>query len=197
MDQAKILFIAMACHEANKRWCEANGDETQSHWETAEQWQRDSAIKGVEFRINNPNAGEDSQHNAWMADKINDGWVWGETKDFGLKTHPCIVPFNRLSAFQQKKDRLFCAIVDVLKDAIPAENKILSFGQEAVGASFNPSNMPEVDKCKQLFADAIDQMNDLRNASESGGQKRHASAAITDIETAQMRAVKALTWRGK
>ena len=57
-----IFFIAMACHEANKVWCEAHGDLTQKHWYEAELWQRDSAIKGVEFRLNNPKAGKDTQH---------------------------------------------------------------------------------------------------------------------------------------
>lgn len=109
------LYIAMACHEANKRWCESQGDDTQRHWEDAEEWQRDSAIKGVNFRLENPNAGEDTQHNAWMKDKVDAGWVYGENKDAGLKTHPCIVPFSDLPEFQQKKDRLFCAIVDALK----------------------------------------------------------------------------------
>ena len=111
----KVMYIAKACHEANKVWCQANGDESQRHWDQAEQWQRDSAVKGVEFRVNNPESGEDAQHNAWMADKVNDGWVYGEVKDADAKTHPCIVPFNELPEFQQKKDALFCAIVDALK----------------------------------------------------------------------------------
>lgn len=71
----------------------------------------------------------------------------------------------------------------------------LSFGQKAVGLTFNPSGDPEVIKCKQIFADAIDQMNDLRNSSNSAGVKRHASTAITMMEDAQMRAVKAITWK--
>jgi len=111
----KIEFIAKACHEANRVWCQANGDDTQKHWDEAEQWQRDSAIKGVEFRIANQDGGYDSQHNSWLSDKLADGWVYGEVKDATAKTHPCIVPFEQLPEFQQKKDRLFCAIVDSLK----------------------------------------------------------------------------------
>ena len=111
----KIITIAIACHEANRVWCIGNGDESQKHWHEAEQWQRDSAIKGVEFRLNNPDAKQDAQHNAWMEDKVNDGWVFGALKDTEKKTHPCIVPFEQLPEFQQKKDALFCAIVDVLK----------------------------------------------------------------------------------
>lgn len=71
----------------------------------------------------------------------------------------------------------------------------LTFGEKAVGLNFNPSQDNQVDVCKQGFAKLIDQMNDLRETSESQDQKRHASVAITEIESAQMRAVKALTWK--
>jgi hypothetical protein len=57
---------------------ELNGDNSQKTG-TKQQWQRDSAIKGVEFKLDNPDAGHDAQHNAWMADKIA-GWVYGEEK---------------------------------------------------------------------------------------------------------------------
>jgi len=107
--------IAIVCHEANRGWCFVNDDSSQKSWNDAEEWQRESAVKGVIFRMENPNAGEDTQHNAWMKDKVDAGWVYGETKDAEKKTHPCIVPFHDLPEFQQKKDKLFCAIVDALK----------------------------------------------------------------------------------
>ena len=44
-----------------------------------------------------------------------------------------------------------------------------TFGQKAVGLSFNPSGDAAVHECKQRFADAIDQMNDLRNSTLSNG----------------------------
>ncbi len=50
-----------------------------------------------------------------MADKIKDGWTHGEVKDADAKTHPCLVPFQQLPAHQQKKDKLFKAIVNALK----------------------------------------------------------------------------------
>lgn len=71
----------------------------------------------------------------------------------------------------------------------------LTFGQKAVGLTFNPSGDDAVAKAKQTIADAIDQMNDLRNTTDDPGVKRHASAAITELESAQMRMVKAITWR--
>lgn len=72
----------------------------------------------------------------------------------------------------------------------------MTFGERAAGCSFNPSNDPDVGRCKQGFADLIDQMNDLRNRSDNAEVKRMASIAITEAQTAQMWAVKAITWRG-
>ena len=111
----EIENIAKCCHEANKAWCEVNGDFTQKSWDEAEQWQRDSAILGVKFRLSNPDSSVDAQHISWMIDKIKDGWVYGHVKDTEKKTHPCIVPYEDLPEFQKKKDALFCAIVDSLK----------------------------------------------------------------------------------
>ena len=113
--QTKIITIAMVCHEANKAFCETNGDSSQKPWEEAEEWQIESAINGVTFRLANPTAHPDRQHINWMDEKIKDGWKYGEVKDSEKKTHPCLVPYNELPLFQQKKDKLFCAIVDALK----------------------------------------------------------------------------------
>ncbi len=114
-DLTKEVGIAKMCHEANKIWCEQNGDGSQKSWDDAEEWQRESAVKGVVFKLENPDAGHDAQHNSWMKEKVDAGWVYGEVKDAEAKTHPCIVPFEQLPIFQQKKDALFCAIVDALK----------------------------------------------------------------------------------
>lgn len=115
MDVREILNIAVVCHQANMAWCQCYGDLSQKDWAQAEPWQRDSAIKGVEYALANPDAPDSAQHDAWMADKIKDGWVYGEVKDATAKTHPCIVPFELLPPMQQAKDKLFRAIVSALK----------------------------------------------------------------------------------
>jgi len=76
-----------------------------------------------------------------------------------------------------------------------SEERELSFGEKAVGLTFNPGNNHEVDKCKREFAAVIDRMNYLRNLSEDTEVKRMASVAITEAQTAQMWAVKAITWQ--
>lgn len=106
--------IARICHEANKGLCDATGDTSQKTWDGAEDWQRESAVKGVEFALANPDAPDSAQHDAWCADKVAAGWVYGEKKDAGAKTHPCLVPFERLPPEQQAKDVLFKAVVNAL-----------------------------------------------------------------------------------
>ena len=76
-------------------------------------------------------------------------------------------------------------------------DRILTYGEKAVGLTFiNPSQDPAVYACKSGFARVIDQMNDLRNATDDTEVKRMASIAITEAQAAQMWAVKAITWRG-
>ena len=70
-----------------------------------------------------------------------------------------------------------------------------TYGRKAVGLNFNPSGDEAVSRCKQIFADAIDQLQELRENSTSGETARLASIAITEAQGAQMWAVKALTWR--
>ena len=109
-----IEQIAVVCHEANKAFCTVIGDNSQKSWAESEQWQRDSAIKGVEFAVMHPDAPASQQHDAWLADKAVNGWKYGPAKNATLKEHPCIVPYEKLPLNQQLKDHLFKAIVKSL-----------------------------------------------------------------------------------
>lgn len=105
--------VAKVCHQANKAFCEYLGDTSQPDWDDAPEWQRESAIKGVQFHHDNPDAGDSASHQSWLEQKVADGWVYGETKDpeASPPTHPCIVPFDQLPAEQQFKDKLFRTVV--------------------------------------------------------------------------------------
>lgn len=107
-----LHHIARTCHEVNRAICEAFGDRSQKSWDEAEQWQRDSAIAGVRYAYNNPDAPPSAQHEAWMRDKAADGWVYGPVKDADAKTHPCMVPYDQLPPEQRVKDYTFKAIVN-------------------------------------------------------------------------------------
>ncbi len=109
-----IESIAAICHEANRAYCRTIGDMSQPDWHHAPAWQQDSARKGVEFHLANPDAGDSASHDNWMKQKIEEGWVYGEEKNPEAKTHPCIVPFDKLPLAQQLKDCLFRGIVHSL-----------------------------------------------------------------------------------
>ena len=70
-----------------------------------------------------------------------------------------------------------------------------SFGDQAVGRSFNPSGNLEVDNLKKKAALFIDDCHAIRSRSDADPEvKRMMSIAITEAQTAQMWAVKAATW---
>lgn len=109
-----INYIAAVCHEANRMFCKSQDDHSQPHWEDAPDWQKESATKGVQFNIANPDAPASASHDSWLEQKRADGWQYGEVKDAEAKTHPCFVPYDELPKEQQAKDHLFKAIVGAL-----------------------------------------------------------------------------------
>lgn len=111
---ADVEKVAKVCHEANRALCAAFGDHSQVAWEDAPEWQRASAIKGVEFCLANPAAPPSANHDSWLEEKRVTGWCYGPVKDADAKTHPCFVPYDGLPANQKAKDHVFKAIVGAL-----------------------------------------------------------------------------------
>lgn len=72
--------------------------------------------------------------------------------------------------------------------------RTITFGEKAVGITFNPSGDVPTQQIKERAAALIDTLNDYRNASEDGEVKRMLSVAITEVQTAQMWGVKGVTW---
>ena len=117
MDKNTVVeMVARVCHQVNKALCESFGDFSQSEWEDAEDWQKESSRTQVAFLIENPDAPPSALHDSWMKEKYNDGWVYGEVKDAEAKTHPCLVDFDKLPGQQQAKDRVFSAVVQSFSD---------------------------------------------------------------------------------
>jgi len=74
----------------------------------------------------------------------------------------------------------------------------MTFGEKAVGLTFNPGGHEKVNAIKQHYAAIIDLLEGYRpgkNGSENHPEvQRMLSVAITEAQTSQMWAVKAVTW---
>lgn len=74
------------------------------------------------------------------------------------------------------------------------QTTLLTYGQKAVGLNFNPGGDENVNKVKQFYAQIIDLINDMLDGTPSE-KARLIKIAITEAQTAQMWAVKAITWK--
>lgn len=113
----RIELAAQIAHETNRAYCQSIGDHSQPPWESAPDWQRDSAIKGVAGVLagNTP----EQSHESWLAEKAATGWVYGPVKDPEAKTHPCFVPYAELPSDQKRKDHLYVGVVRAVLAALP------------------------------------------------------------------------------
>lgn len=82
-----------------------------------------------------------------------------------------------------------------------ATGRELTFGEKAVGITFNPGRNEKVERLKRSAADLIDAMNAEREAikaSEDDGQNGERIAmltiAIRKVQEGQMWSVKSVTW---
>lgn len=110
--------IAKAAHEVNRAYCNSIGDSSQSSWEEAPEWQKQSAINGVHFHWESLQAGilppPSAFHDSWLAEKEQSGWKYGPVKDPEKKEHPCFVPYDQLPQEQKSKDYIFGSVVHQL-----------------------------------------------------------------------------------
>ena len=122
-------------------------------------------------------------------------------EDADKKEHPCFTAYENLPKAQQGKDYSFKNIVEAYKQAF--YTPVVTRGMELVGYSFNPSNLPEVDRAKKLSADLIDMvLNDhddkIAKATAENpityNRNILKTLAVTAMVQAQMAVVKILTW---
>jgi hypothetical protein len=105
------LQIARVAHEINRAYCAAIGDNSQPAWEDAPDWQQRSAANGVQLHLDNPDTTPEQSHEAWLEQKVAEGWKFGPVKNPEAKEHPCMVPYEQLPVEQRVKDHLFAAVV--------------------------------------------------------------------------------------
>ncbi len=198
-----IHAMAYLCHQVNKAYCEAMGDFSQVDWLDAPTNIAQSAIDGVKFRLQNPDATPETIHNNWMEFKIADGWVYGEVKDAEKKTHPSLRPYAELPAAERAKDYIFNAIVRTFS-SLPSDNS-----KEVMNMNFNPGGNPNVTALKFFAAllhtaifevkmDGENRLNDPEDLTKGHqgykpGVHELYQRAMQDLEIVQMLTVKATT----
>lgn len=121
-----------------------------------------------------------------MEDELNAGDVDVKSLNEELNT-------GDLKNFEEKFEEALKQSGEQLQNFADAPQRQLTFGERAVGVSFNPSKDPRVDEMKAWAAWGIDKIKEYERKADSGG-KRHFAIATTELESVQMRIVKALTW---
>lgn len=104
--------IARICHEANRALQLTLHEDVNPPWDVCTTSFKDSVRDGVMNAKDGHWPRE--MHEDWCQFKLNQGWTYGEKKDFGAKTHPNLVPYEELPEEQKRKDDLFVSIVRVL-----------------------------------------------------------------------------------
>ena len=109
-----ITGIARVVHESVRAYKNALKEDSLPPWDEAPDWQKNATKAAVEFRLKNPTSEPSHQHEQWMAEKISNGWKYGEAKDAAAKTHPLLLPYSQLPVSERLKDRLVQSIIDGL-----------------------------------------------------------------------------------
>jgi hypothetical protein len=107
MDNATIAKIA---YEVNRAYSRCMGT-YEPPWDVLGDLPKNAMIDGVEWTLNNPEAGPEAQHNAWLENKRRAGWTWGVTKNLHNKTSPDLLEYDKLSLATRARDHIFQAVV--------------------------------------------------------------------------------------
>lgn len=107
-------MIAELCHEANRAIQRQLGEQVNFPWENTSPDLRASALDGVQKILDGTIKTPEESHANWVIYKREQGWVYGEAKDFAKQEHPQLVPYEALPVEQQIKDAVFWAIVKAL-----------------------------------------------------------------------------------
>ncbi|UQN06778.1 RyR domain-containing protein [Deinococcus sp. QL22] len=194
-----MLTLAAIAHEANRHYCQSIGDTSQPSWDAAPDWQKESAIAGIEGALagNTP----EQQHESWMAEKAKMGTVYAPVKDMDATPpqHPCMVPYAELPAEQQRKDHLYSAVVKAAFGALTSDlNKPLP----EIKPEPRPASAPKHPfEYQPPTIEQVNQIEEVRGALKAAYEtlmtlpsSRERSLAITKLEEASMWANKGIVF---
>lgn len=128
-----IEDIGKAAHAINTALCAAFGDTSHKPWDETPENIRNSIINGVALHVVDPLLSPAASHESWMAQKVVEGWKYGKKKDFENKTHPCFLPYDKLSDQMKSKDYVFKAVVTDMAPQLSADERASA---EAIVSAF-------------------------------------------------------------
>ncbi len=105
------IEIAKICHQVNREYCINEQLEAPPKWEDLPENIQESIVAGVATVISDPKVKPSEMHQKWCDYKEKEGWKYALNKDLKLKTHPNLVPFDKLPKLEQGKDKLFIRTV--------------------------------------------------------------------------------------
>lgn len=95
--------LAEAVYESERAQAAENGWPVPTPWATATTDEKASTVNGVAFILATPAAQPSEVHGDWVDTKVAGGWVYGNTVNTTLLTHPYIVDFTLLPPEQQHR----------------------------------------------------------------------------------------------
>ena len=85
-------------------------------------------------------------HGGWVQAYIGMGWHYGTVRDTEAKTHPDMVPFDKLEKREQDKDAVFIALCEIARLWIQSENG----NQKESPTGIKSEDIKPVDECPPL-----------------------------------------------
>jgi hypothetical protein len=178
-----IEACAQAAHYVNKAYCEAIGDMSQPIWELAPEWQKTSALKGVDGVLagNTP----EQSHESWLIEKKETGWKYGLVKNPETKEHPCFVPYAELPPEQRTKDSIFVTIVRTVARALGAEIK----GNDELKADPDANTLigkqGEIERLEAAVASLEEQLAAAKQTAEAAVRRERIGLATAPAPRAR------------
>lgn len=112
-EEQLIERCARHAHNIFAGYCRALGDYSIKEWADAEAWQRESTIEMVKAVLAG-NHTPSAEHDRWLADKKEKGYVYGTEKNddpsAGPLTNPNIMPYDELPFSARMKDTLLMVV---------------------------------------------------------------------------------------
>lgn len=106
--------IACTAHSAVMAWARSQSDFTHEIWSNCSAEHKNSMREGVLAQLENPDRSPQSNHEAWLDQKVKDGWQFGPVRDEVAKTSPALVAYRDLPVEFRKRNAIFQAVVNAL-----------------------------------------------------------------------------------